>query len=486
MAQNTTAQGPGGSPAGAISIGENSELQIAFHLAERVRDESGPTNQPLAERVQEGPPIPLKKTGNMSYELAIRELQAMAIQVRSTRYNFKLMILVGGVNAADPESRLGQDYYVSSIQGWIYGISVGEDRMRQFVAIRSGTPYSVQHQMTGSGGVIGEIEIRIFAQHGIFLEDQKKIRYGKPGYMHARARGSGFSVVVKTLQNTEHTIYNLEESDPVWYLKARLQDTNDIQGYQELFFRYMELPDHKNLKDYGIKQGSRILLITETDDHKAVMEAKSTRRMVEKLVREVEEGTANVLRVVELVDSEVRLRRCIMERAKKDAEKVEEATVRVGEETDIVGVLARLDEVSDEVELVGEELKTGVKYMGEIARMLEKVTAMVKGKAVEVEGVAEQSAKQAEEARENLKEVGGRMTQAKMVVGRMVGVGVGEGRGVLERAGNEVTRLGEELGHIELVTRTLRNVAGGVETEVARGWKERCACNMVSFSRNAR
>jgi hypothetical protein len=101
----------------------------------------------------------------------------MWINFHST-HQYAIKILVGGINAVSGESsvpnaatslrrrtllRQGksvQDYVVTPQQLWLDGVSVEPGKVRQFVAMPTGTGHSVESQMTGeekTGGIQFEI-----------------------------------------------------------------------------------------------------------------------------------------------------------------------------------------------------------------------------------------------------------------------------------------------------------------------------------------
>ena len=87
----------------------------------------------------------------------------------------------------------------------------------------------------------------MFAPHGIALDDdQKRLRYYKARPTPIEDAGHGFFVTIRTTKGKTHTVYNLRSFDPVWHLKACVQEALGISGLkQELAFLGEELPDRK-------------------------------------------------------------------------------------------------------------------------------------------------------------------------------------------------------------------------------------------------
>ncbi|KAK0701325.1 hypothetical protein B0H67DRAFT_595842 [Lasiosphaeris hirsuta] len=230
----------------SLSIGEESELEIAIYRTERVLDATDLELQPVTKKVTRLGALPLVRKRGRTYEAAVRQTDALAINVKSAPYQFKLMINVGGVNVANPLRRRGQQmYYVSPLQEWIDGVCIARDRVRQFVALPSGTGHSIANQLKRLEDT-GEIEIQVFAPRGIFLDEQNRLRYYKKRPTPIEDTGHGFFVTIRTATRTKHAVYNLKSTDPIWHLKACIQDVLSISGLkQELAFLGKDVSDRE-------------------------------------------------------------------------------------------------------------------------------------------------------------------------------------------------------------------------------------------------
>jgi hypothetical protein len=101
-----------------------------------------------------------------------------------------------------------QDYVVTPDQNWIDGF------VKQFVAMPSGSGYSVEHQLTGSDDVGGfQIEIT----------PSKSSCELPPGVFH---------IFVKTLSGKKFTLH-VESDDTIEYIKSLLEDEADIPADQQ-------------------------------------------------------------------------------------------------------------------------------------------------------------------------------------------------------------------------------------------------------------
>lgn len=87
---------------------------------------------------------------------------------KATKDNFAVRPFVGGVNGASglpwnaaPSQRLSKQDYVSvPPQKFIDGIAIGQDKVRQFIAMPLGSGYSVEKQVT-SREDIGGMQLEI-------------------------------------------------------------------------------------------------------------------------------------------------------------------------------------------------------------------------------------------------------------------------------------------------------------------------------------
>jgi len=154
----------------SVSIGEDSELEISIFRTVRVRDATDPELQPVSKNVTRLGALPMIRTRDGVYEVAASrklvsnsldlatrlyatfydktkdanlertETDAMAVHIKPSPCQFKLKMLVGGVNVANPTSNSReQGYYVSKLQEWVDGVYIGNGRVRQFVALPTGT-----------------------------------------------------------------------------------------------------------------------------------------------------------------------------------------------------------------------------------------------------------------------------------------------------------------------------------------------------------
>ena len=102
----------------------------------------------------------------------VLEEEAMWIRFKSEK-QFAIKIYVGNVNAVSGEPAIEteevqlrrikklidqkslQDYIITPQQRWLDGIAIGSGKVRQFVAVRTGSGYTVEAQITGKENVAG-------------------------------------------------------------------------------------------------------------------------------------------------------------------------------------------------------------------------------------------------------------------------------------------------------------------------------------------
>lgn len=88
------------------------------------------------------------------------------------------------------------------------------------------------------------MEIQVFSPHGIGLDDRNRLRYYKARPTPVQDTGQGFFVAIRTTKGKRYVLYNLRRSDPVWHLKACIQDVLGVSGLkQELAFLGKEISD---------------------------------------------------------------------------------------------------------------------------------------------------------------------------------------------------------------------------------------------------
>jgi len=158
---------------------------------------------------------------------------------------FAMKIFVGGVNAVSGEpaiedmatrlrrlellrtGRSVQDYLVTPEQLWLDGIATTNNRVRQFVAMPSGSGYSVEAQITGEDIVSG-LQFEITPQLG---SNASKSDY--------------FDVVVKTLTGTDISL-RVQAKSTVKKTKRLILKKEGIPIDQQRFiFTGRELKDGK-------------------------------------------------------------------------------------------------------------------------------------------------------------------------------------------------------------------------------------------------
>ncbi|KAK4108550.1 hypothetical protein N656DRAFT_784059 [Canariomyces notabilis] len=286
----------------SLTIGEESELDVAIYRTERVLDAIDPELQPVTNKVTRLGSLPLLPRKKGIYEAAVRQTDALAVHITSP-HRFKVKILVGAVNVANPVSQHGQqDYYVSDLQEWVDGVYIGDNRVRQFVALPSGTGHSIANQVKRLEDT-GEFEIQVFTPRGIHLDDQNRLRYCKARPTPIQNTGHGFFVIVRTAKNTNHIVGNLRETDPIWHLKACIQDVLGVSGLkQELAFLGEDVSDHKTLSEYGIEMASSLVLTTAGDDPVKKATARAEGGIVE-MLRKINKEKARLDKMKEDLDT---------------------------------------------------------------------------------------------------------------------------------------------------------------------------------------
>ncbi|OBS23273.1 hypothetical protein FPOA_03825 [Fusarium poae] len=245
---------------------EIDDLVIEFKRTIRVPDNNDTNNLPPDEgsfplyKVDdhaEELPLSMAQKGGLFIPMYQRE--AMWINFRST-HQYAIKILVGGINAVSGESsvpnaatslrrrtllRQGksvQDYVVTPQQLWLDGVSVEPGKVRQFVAMPTGTGHSVESQMTGeekTGGIQFEIT-RLTSKEpdGHIIMVKMQTLTGKVWWLAALGHNT------------------------IGQLKNRVWIKEGIPPDQLRFiFARKQLEDRRTLNDYNITHGSVIVVV---------------------------------------------------------------------------------------------------------------------------------------------------------------------------------------------------------------------------------
>ncbi|KAK1758742.1 hypothetical protein QBC47DRAFT_370462 [Echria macrotheca] len=251
----------------SLRLGNDPELEIIFYRTSRVMDAKDRELQPVtpSQKVVRHGPLSLVESDS-GFSLPVRQSDGIAIKIEPDGYPFKLAVSIDDVNVANPYGRSGdQGYYVSSLQNWIDGIYIGNDRVRQFVALPPGTGHSVSSQLLGYLST-GIIHITAYAPGFITMDDNGALCYVQEDDDHD-CRRLYFSVAVSNARRERCMIYGLTEDDPVWYLKSLVQERFAIPGLGfQLFYLCNSLSDNKYLRDYGLGPNAIISLTTRTMD----------------------------------------------------------------------------------------------------------------------------------------------------------------------------------------------------------------------------
>ena len=154
---------------------DGGKLRISFHRTLRIPETRGmhdlPANLgkfPLFNVVNYASRMPGDMAQKGGVFLPLYQREAMYIQFDSTSWGhasqYAIKVFVGGVNAISgktwDQKSDKQDYIVVPPQRWLDGIATAPGVVKQFVAMPSGSGYSVEKQVTGkedTGGIQFEI-----------------------------------------------------------------------------------------------------------------------------------------------------------------------------------------------------------------------------------------------------------------------------------------------------------------------------------------
>ena len=176
------------------------------------------------------------------------EREAMWISF-SSRSAFALRIFAGGINGITGESRTApqgkdgdrkQDYLVLPDQPWLDGIAVRPGIIRQFVAVPSGSGYSIEHQITGAD-TVGGVQFEVIPRN--------------PNV------GNGSTPVFVKLLSGDTLTCKVELSSKVSDLLELLiaSEGSEAEG-KKISFGDKTLEDDKTLSECGVKESSNLEL----------------------------------------------------------------------------------------------------------------------------------------------------------------------------------------------------------------------------------
>lgn len=186
------------------------------------------------------------------------EREAMWIKLTSTE-PFALKVYVGGINAISGEPAIEteatvrrrldlldrhqciQDYVITPDQKWIDGVACENGTVRQFVAVASGSGYSIETQLTGRDHIAG-LQFEVTPMHSF-----GNIKYSHVGHIFIRA-----------LSQETVTIW-CEAGMTIADVKSKFQAIDDTPpDQQRLIFAGKQLEDNRTLADYRIRANSTI------------------------------------------------------------------------------------------------------------------------------------------------------------------------------------------------------------------------------------
>ncbi|TEY43154.1 hypothetical protein BOTCAL_0377g00030 [Botryotinia calthae] len=253
---------PGGFQRIVINNNSGGKLEIDFHRMIRVPDDGSSYQLPpdlgnfpifSVDDYADKLPIDIVRKGGVFIPILQRE----ALWIKFHTYGsarFAVKVFVGGINAVSGESKhretepmqpiagsdRKQDYLVVPGKRWLDGIFRSNGTVMQFVAVPTGSGYSVEAQMTGVDKIAGlQFEIIPFLVLPHF-----------DGNIHVKFL-NGKTITVHV--NSKMTIETL---------KDHIQDKEGIPpDQQRIIFGGKELRDRDTLGDIDVKEGITLHLV---------------------------------------------------------------------------------------------------------------------------------------------------------------------------------------------------------------------------------